>query len=174
MSRWDHTKGTRNSLDDICRRAGYADGRSGGVLPTDIIFIIDEAQKTYTDVEFWCNIIKSRSGQPTGPRFCLFSSYGNPLTGIPIYPRTITPLVLIPEQRVSLMRSHLKNSPDVCLFYNQAEYKEVIERYSKYPSHNFKLDPNAEGYLFSLTNGHPGAIRSMLAYLRFVRATSPQ
>jgi hypothetical protein len=167
---WDrgNSESARNFLARKCRESGYEDH---DIISESSVFIIDEAQQSYTHHDFWYDIIKTQSGQSSGPKFCLFSSFGSPVTGVPKLPRTITPPVLSNHQRVSLVKSHHPWSPDVGLFYNWDEFEDAVERYYRYSSARLKLDPGARDYLFSLTNGHPGAVRSLLGYLEMVCLT---
>ncbi|KAJ5788721.1 hypothetical protein N7457_003711 [Penicillium paradoxum] len=45
------------------------------ILHNDITFIIDQAQETYSDVDFWNQAIKPSIGHPERSKYCLFSSY---------------------------------------------------------------------------------------------------
>jgi len=60
------------------------------------------------------------------------------------------------------------DAPNVCLFYNEAEYKDVLRRFYKHTFGYFTLDADAEQYLFEFTNGHPAALTSILLYVRKV------
>lgn len=159
-----------------CHEGGYKNVQtSTDILCSDFVFILDEAQYTYPDAGFWYNIIKSAVGLHRGPRFCIFSSYGSPTTGAPEhdYPACITPPILGLEQRVSLTVSCKPGAPDVCLFYDSDEFNDVVGRYCKMPTIEFTLDTDVRDYLFSLTNGHPGMVYSVLGYIRRVGATRP-
>lgn len=126
------------------------------------VSIIDEAQMSYSDTAFWLSILKTQSGRGLGPRFCLFSSYGSPSTGVPNPNMNATPLNFGPLQRVSLVPS---TSP-IGLFYTEAEFLDVIVRQSQVPGRSkFSLDDDAQAYIYSITNGHPGAVKGLLDYI---------
>jgi len=152
----------------MCQQQGYLEARQLDILTLDIVFVIDEAQQTYVHSDLWYDVIKTQSKRPAGPRFCLFSSYGNPITGSTNYPFRTPPVVLAWSQRVSLIVTCNSDAPDICLFYNDAEYEDVLRRFYKQELNNFKLDADAERYLFEFTNGHPGAVRSILLYIQKV------
>lgn len=168
IEKWDHDKSAREFLVKKCHDFGHTEVRVSNVLTRDIVFIVDEAQQTYDCSDLWYTVIKSQSGQLTGARFCLFSSYGSPVMGSPYYPQSITPPILTFNQRVSLTASRNPDAPDICLFYDSPEFEEVVERFCKSPIIEFTLARDVRDYLLSLTNGHPGMVSSMLTYIRNV------
>jgi len=149
--------------DECGRRIDY---HSFFDIENNIVFIIDEAQESYADQTFWLSILKTQSGFRQGPRFCLFSSYGSPSTGLSALGMVSTPLRLAPMQRVSLMQSRQSFSPDIGLFYTKDEFDDVIKRWISSPGYSsFSLHGDASAYLFSITNGHPGAVAGLLSYI---------
>jgi len=76
-----------------------------------------------------------------------------------------TPPFLHVTKRVSIIRSSVKDTPDICLFYNETEFEDVVKRYCTDPTTRLSLDRAARTYLFSITSGHPGAVFSMLSYI---------
>ena len=153
-------------LTSRCSMAGYPGIQIDDYGDANIIFIIDEAQQSYSDISLW-DFIKERIGRREGLKFCLFSSYGSPSQGMvkTADTKSYTPPFLGPMKRVSLTRSVIKDSPDVCLFYNDLEFEDVVERFCKNPATRLKMDKAAQTYLFKITNGHPGAVASMLDYI---------
>ncbi|KAL4784923.1 hypothetical protein BJX76DRAFT_347377 [Aspergillus varians] len=136
-------------------------------LPQGAIIIVDEAQKTYSDLEFWHTIIKQRIyGDGQDIKICLFCLYGSPSTGVEKQPRYFTPAQFRKEQRVSLT-PHA--SCLIGLFFNKDEFKDAIQNITANPQFegSFTLDCNAKDYLFSLTNGHPGGVASLLQYIYY-------
>lgn len=132
----------------------------------NLIFILDEAQVTYSDSFFWCSVIKERLAVIKGPRFCLFTSYGSPSTGSPYYPNTTTPPILKREQRISLIAPHDHIGHDLCLFYKQEEFKDAVKRWADTTDHT--IDEDVASYIFEQTNGHPGVAGAMLRYVALV------
>ncbi|MBO0794274.1 MAG: hypothetical protein J2P36_25455 [Ktedonobacteraceae bacterium] len=153
-------------LTSRCRNAGYPGIQISEYGDANVIFIIDEAQLTYSDLGLW-DFIKERIGRREGPKFCLFSSYGNPSEGMVKTAETerYTPPFLNTKKRVSLTPSRTEGSPDVGLFYDDLEFRDVVRRFCADPATRLKLDKAAQTYLFKMTNGHPGAVGSMLNYI---------
>ena len=151
------------TLTSECERAGYRGIQIEIFSNVDITFIIDEAQDSYGDTGLW-NFIKAQNNKHPGPKICLFSSYGSPSSGM-VPRRHFTPDSFHITQRVSIIRSPVTDAPDICLFYNETEFEDVVKRYCMNPTTRLSLDNAAWTYLFSITNGHPGAVISMLSYI---------
>jgi hypothetical protein len=166
--KWDNKKPAAQVLSEQCHNHGYTEVLQSDILSIDITFIIDEAQQTYADPDLWYSIIKSQSQGVGGPCFCLFSSYGSPTTGAPDYPEATTPPILHFSQRISLTISGNSAAPDISLFYDLSEYQDVLDRFYKRPGIEFTLNIEVQGYIYALTNGHPGMIESILMYIRNV------
>lgn len=132
----------------------------------DFIFILDEAQATYSDSFFWYSIIKDRLAAIKGPRFCLFTSYGSPSTGSPDYQEISTPPILRMEQRISLTAPHNHVGHGVSLFYRQDEFKDAVQKWVDNTDHTIGED--VATYIFAQTNGHPGVAGAMLRYVTLV------
>ncbi|KAL5340622.1 hypothetical protein BJX70DRAFT_102203 [Aspergillus crustosus] len=134
-------------------------------LPQGAIIIVDEAQKSYSDLEFWHTIVKQRIyGDGQDIKLCLFCSYGSPSTGVEKQPGYFTPAHFRMDQRGSLT-PHASCS--IGVFFNRAEFKDAVQKVTGNPDFDekFMLDRDAENYLFSLTNGHPGGVVSLLQYI---------
>lgn len=157
---------TQDPLEHLAERSKLKNVTSENVLHRNVIFLLDEAQSSYEDFEFWLVVIKGQSNRRSGARLCLFSSYGSPATGSTVHSVfRSTPVHLGPAQRVSLTVSQVKNSPDFSLFYNEEEYYDVIQRLCSRPPTTCKFSREAQDYLFSITNGHAGATTSMMTYI---------
>jgi hypothetical protein len=151
------------TLASKCEKAGYPGIQIHLFCNVDIIFILDEAQDSYGDIGLW-SFIKSQNDRQRGPKFCLFSSYGSPSSGI-VTRSHFTPPFLHVTKRVSIIRSPVKDTPDICLFYNETEFEDVVKRFCTDPTTRLSLDKAGRTYLFSITSGHPGAVFSMLSYI---------
>jgi len=154
---------TTRYLTSECERAGYPGIRIDWFCEINIIFILDEAQEGYEDFDLW-SYIKFQSDNCFGPKLCLFSSYGSPANGM-VTSSSFTKPYFGPTRRVSIIRSTIEDSTDICLFYNEAEFEDVVRRYCTDPTTRLSLDKAARTYLFSITSGHPGAVFSMLSYI---------
>lgn len=162
---WHNVSNPTTHLVEQSILSGYDGVTPSNLRTLDIVFLFDEAQQSYQDSRLWLGIIKSQSLRPSGPKICLFSSYGSPATGPTQYPHGSTPIHFGAEQRVSISVSSIPGAPSICLFYNEEEFSEVVRLRCAGPTHKFAMDPNAIDYLYLITNGHPGAVTSLLGYL---------
>ncbi|KAL2852518.1 hypothetical protein BJY01DRAFT_91992 [Aspergillus pseudoustus] len=135
-------------------------------LNSGAYLIIDEGQKTYSDTKFWGKIIQDQIiGNGYNVHICLFCSYRSSVTGVDRSPDLFTPDTLKPTQRISLTpHEHC----DIGLCFNKNEFVDAIQKICQ--DHNtfhygFGLNATATEYLFTLTNGHPGGLRSLLEYI---------
>jgi len=148
-----------------CEASGYKGIGTDDFLSMKVVFLIDEAQLSYYDTDLWTGIIKTQSGRSYGPKFCLFSSYGSPANGPSKYPMRITPHQFGPSQRVSIIASPFADNGGICLFYNWDEFEDVVSKICSNPTSTFALDPDAREYLYSITNGHPGATDALVKFI---------
>ena len=163
---WHNIPDPTAHLASLCIASGYDEVKPNNLLTRDLVFLFDEAQQSYQDSRLWLGIIKTQSGESSGPKICLFASYGSPATGPTQYPHGSTPIHFGAEQRVSISVSSTSSGPNICLFYNKKEFREVMRlRCANHPTHKLAIDPAASDYLYSITNGHPGAVTSLLGYL---------
>ncbi|KAF7181039.1 hypothetical protein CNMCM7691_000168 [Aspergillus felis] len=147
-------------------------GSNMNYLAPGTILIIDEAQGSYSDTLFWNSIIKQRlSHEGLDISFCLFCCYGSPLSGVDMELdndiRAFTPAHFKLAQRVTLTPQSHPSSPPIGLFFTRSEFTDAAQRLiaNSCFQEKFTLRPDAEDYLFSLTNGHPGGLYSMLKYI---------
>ncbi|KAE8399221.1 hypothetical protein BDV37DRAFT_261238 [Aspergillus pseudonomiae] len=134
-------------------------------LSEGTVILVDEAQKTYSDSGLWNTIIKDRVyGNGEDIKVCLFCSYGSPSTGVDRQPNEYTPAFLNPEQRVTITPQ--PSSPPIGLFFTADEFRDAVQQICANPRFEagFTLDNDAQDYLFSLTNGHPGGVESLLRF----------
>ncbi|KAL2820735.1 hypothetical protein BJX63DRAFT_418354 [Aspergillus granulosus] len=132
------------------RNAGPADH----IVPGTIV-LVDEAQISYSDSDFWNSIIKE---------FCLFSLYGSPSTGVECV--DYTPARFNPHQCVTLTTQ--PNGPPLALFFSKDEAYKAMDQMATYDHRlapNTTFDNDAKDYLFSLTNGQPGGIKSLVDFI---------
>ena len=146
-------------------------------LAPGTILLIDEAQGSYADTLFWNSIIKERlSHEGRDINICLFCYYGSPVSGVDrelvldIDTRAFTPAHFKPAQRVTLTPQSGPSSPPIGLFFTRSEFADAAQRLianSRFQE-KFTLRPDAEDYLHSLTDGHPGGLSSVLKYIHDV------
>ena len=162
---WHNVGNPRTHLVNECKACGYYGIEPPTLTDANVVFVFDEAQQSYNDSRLWTGIIKTQSGSHGGPRICLFSSYGSPDTGLTQYPFGSTPVHFGPSQRISITSSHLAENGRVCLFYSPEEFEDVVSRRCSDQTKKFELDPAARKYLYSITNGHPGATDALLSFI---------
>lgn len=153
------------------QEAGFNYVTTNNILYLNIAYIIDEAQTSYEDDELWLCPIKlvNRTAHTTGPCFCLFIAYGSPSVGPDAFPPFGSPYSIVAdEQRVSITISSLPDSPRISLFFNRDEFDDVLRRKRHVRGRPVALDSTAADYVFHLTNGHPGAVESILDMLQMV------
>ena len=135
------------------------------LLHTNTVFIIDEAQESFADHALWLGPIKSQSGASGGARICLLSSYGSPTSGSPVFADAQVPLYLEPSQRVSIAEQSDPESSGICLFYNEEEFEDAVNRLCSCPDTSLDMDSSARAYLYAMTKGHPGAVEALASYV---------
>ncbi|KAE8149221.1 hypothetical protein BDV25DRAFT_156705 [Aspergillus avenaceus] len=165
--RWPH--GVDHSCTNFLVRkagdAGYPFITADTLQTDDIVFIIDESQASFGDVDLWLGFVKTQSGRGFGPRVCLFTAYGSPREG-PNYGIGTTPVYFGIQQRVSISVSNIEHSPRIGLFYTRNEFDDVIQRKCSAPWRVLPLHHDAKDYIFGLTNGHPGAVDGVLGMIQ--------
>lgn len=122
------------------------------------LFIIDEAQASYSCITFWNDFIKAISKQHA-PMVILFSSWGSAAGRSEA--KTPTPIYFDPNQRISI-RPPQDSESRVSVFFTRAEFDDVVHRVMVYESqHGQAFSPNGDvvDYIWNLTNGHPHATR---------------
>ncbi|BCR89869.1 uncharacterized protein ACHE_51067S [Aspergillus chevalieri] len=136
------------------------------VLTSNTVILVDEAQMTYSDDVLWNTILKGRQSSLFGYNFrlCLFCSYGSPETGPD--QTFFTPVRLSNQQCISLTPQSQQYSPPIGLFYDKEEFRDVVSRSIPVEyQETFTFDEGAQDYIFALSNGHPGAVESILSTL---------
>jgi len=151
-------------LTEKCHKQGHPTIQVSVFSEDDIIFIIDSAQMLYRYDELW-KFIKSAQGKPRGPKFCLFTTYGNPYR---MKGDDCTPDSLREVKQVSILCSHNEESPAISLFLNDNEFGDALARFCLHPTTKLPLERAAREYLRKITSGHPGALIAMLSYVRQV------
>ena len=188
VDEWSTKVRAADIIQAKCRSKGYWRYLNGFDLGNELVIILDDAEKTYEDKRLWCGLIKHALRNHYSIRMCIFSSYGDPTAGPPLheFPMGTTAPGIPPSKQVSLTaafpssRNRWSELPDVCLFYDVEEYQEVVDKCCKEMSSRdtgldkdkeFDLHTDLREYIFLLTNGHPGAVSSLLEYICIVGAT---
>ncbi|KAJ5107228.1 hypothetical protein N7456_003903 [Penicillium angulare] len=137
----------------------------------DYVLIIDDAETSFHDREFWNGFVLKALQRKCKARLCLFSSGGSPISGTDR--ETFAHLQsgpFFPRNRVSVLPSAVEDSPPFGLFFTRVEFDDVIRRYCTSASHNPKLSLEvcAEDKIFEVTRGHPGAVNGLLQLIQHV------
>lgn len=134
------------------------------------VILVDEAQGSYSDVGFWNTVIKGRrSGEGPNIKICLFSSYGSPWTGVEENKVLFTPATFGPPQRVTLTPQPNEMAPKIGLFFTEEEFNQAVDLLTAHRfEEKFDLHAEAKRYLFALTQGHPGAVTSLVNFVHYV------
>lgn len=167
---WPHNLPERNFWRNLIRRINETYG--DGSVPADkglsnTVLLVDEAQATYSDSIFWNRMLKDIVGYGRNIRVCLFSSYGSPWTGIPEYAfqSKWVPVRFDRANCVSLIPSAIPNAPQIGLFFSRDEFEIAWAKACIDPPMTYVFEEAARQYILLLTNGHPGAVKSMAGYL---------
>jgi len=135
----------------------YLNKRKGWIPGKDTVFIFDEAQVTYKDVELWNELFKGIHDYPDR-RAIAFASYGSPSSLIDIQG---TPIFIAPAARVSLLpTAHEDNLPAAGLLFTLAEFDELVSK--QYPDSEHHFHSSFLDMVFEITEGHVGAMYSFL------------
>ncbi|KAF8246934.1 hypothetical protein K440DRAFT_601858 [Wilcoxina mikolae CBS 423.85] len=157
-----------NILVQECHIAGYTDINQSTLRDTDIVLILDEGQMSYGDQGLWLGFVKTQNGRRSGPRICVFTSYGSPSGGPSDFTQGSPLSFLGVEQRVSITISPMENSPRIGLFYSRDEFDDVVRRLSADPRRPLRLHTDAKDYVFELTSGHAGAVEGVIGMIERV------
>lgn len=135
-------------------------------LPGQYLLMIDEAQSSYWDQQFWSDYVKqlAQGTWPTTAYLILFSSHGSHTelgAGIP----AVTPPYLVPSQQVGLQKNAEDNP--VGLLLTHEEFQDALQRKLATKTHPLRdtNSPEIEDYLFGITQGHAGALDGIIEAL---------
>ena len=130
------------------------------------VIIIDEAQASYDDFNFWANLVKPVADNRYGPMIALFSSYGSPVEGRPT--GKIVPMRFPIHQRMSI-RPLTRDNIQFSIFFTRQEFEDLIRltrSQSGVDGEPFILSTGCIEHLWHYSNGHPGGIMALLDVLK--------
>ncbi|KAL4937462.1 hypothetical protein BDV06DRAFT_215887 [Aspergillus oleicola] len=162
-----HDAWTEFSLRLQHRYPGY---HSTEYFASKNVILVDEAQGSYADIGFWNTVIKDRrSSLGHDIKICLFSSYGSPWTGLDSNKVVFTPATFGPRQRVTLTPQPNERAPKIGLFFTEEEFDQAVDLLTtRQYEEKFDIDVEARRYLFALTDGHPGAVASLVSFIHYI------
>ena len=135
----------------------------------DLVFIF---QMSFHYHDLWLGFVKTQSDTNLGPRICVFSSYGSPTVaaeGFDYDRINGSPLAhLGVQQRVSITVSVIEGSPSIYLFYTRTEFEDAVRRLCTRVRKPLPLHKGAIDYIFTLTKGHPGAVKAVVKMIQKV------
>ena len=119
--------------------------------------LIDEAQDSYWDEDFWNDFLKQLQGFDKGTRAILFCSYGSP-SARPNDHAAFTPLSIGAVARVSLRP---QSTDDIGLLLTREEYEELLRKHPKV----LAFDEGLKSAIYEWTAGHVGAVYVLIEFI---------
>jgi hypothetical protein len=140
-----------------------------GFLSNRYLLIIDEAQNSYSSMDFWINYIKSVADVqfPTKPYVLMLSSWSSP-SDTPITHINSAPATFEAAKRMSIQPS---KDVSIGLYFNEREFNNFVILYARgvearqNGKYKMAFDTQAIEFLFEFTSGHPGLIKALLALI---------
>lgn len=122
--------------------------------------IMDEAQSTYGDTELWDFIAKDLTSHPTGIRIMIIAAIGSSGDfADPLH----TPMILEPQLRMCMRPT--ERFP-VGVYLDRSECYDMVKRFglnrSKSLVDAFEVTPDVNLWIWSLSAGHCGVVKTLL------------
>lgn len=154
-----------DSPDDSCAFLQRILGSTLAQLPRlrqPIILLVDEAQTSRSDTFFWNNFLKLLVQPHVVPVYVVMCSAYGSAGRFPVDLPLMTPPVLSPIQRIELTWSGDGEYIPIGLYLSRDETTDVFDRTTQYHQDHPRYSEALRDYLFHLTNGHPGALTSIM------------
>ncbi|KAF8418995.1 hypothetical protein EV426DRAFT_720268 [Tirmania nivea] len=135
------------------------------IFMAPVVVLIDEAQSTYWDTDFWNDGLKAAIDRKNGMTFVLASSYGSPsgsqlVANVPPHVGYhLTPVQFAEAHMVGLKPDERGGTLGV--FFSETEFDDLL---STDPS--MKLGEDVKELIYRLTGGHSGATVDVLSYVK--------
>ena len=123
-----------------------------------VVYLIDEAQGSYEEIEFWNNDLKNRLSRHQ-PSFILVCLYGADVSHHRLSDEVSKSLSVSPHQRVELRPSRINNP---FLLFSLEETKNVVQKWAML--NQYKVTDDLYEYLHLVTDGHPGIVGFVLLH----------
>lgn len=125
-----------------------------------VVYLIDEAQVSYEEIQFWNNDLKNRLSRQQ-PSYILVCLYGADLSHHRCSDDESRSLSVSPYQRVELRPSSTNNP---FLLFSLEETKIVVQKWAMF--NQYKLTDDLYEYLHLVTGGHPGMVGFVLLHFQ--------
>ena len=125
-----------------------------------VLFIIDDAQTTYSDTDLWNIYLKQCSNGNTPAKFLLLARYGSTSKWKNELPM-VTLWQPISSQQVFLRPPSLPNYPNISISFNITELTDAVRQHER-EFNKHRLTNDAIEALFNVSSGHAGLVRSLL------------
>ncbi|KAJ5578424.1 uncharacterized protein N7459_007388 [Penicillium hispanicum] len=167
LNDWTDTQPHESSyLDVLVRHAvskGYTFISRDLISEQDIVFILDEAHHSFQDTELWNAFLRIQHEDPSfpaGAKVCIFSRYGNQMSGPEalIEPRSSARDEI--KQEVSIGSPSRIPTPKMPTFFDSEESSSVVHYFLVY--RDIPYDCDVRAFISSITNRHPGAVTALL------------
>lgn len=125
------------------------------------IYLIDEAQNSYSDVEFWTRVLKNRFTRSRSlfVLVCVYGSTTDSLTRFIGRDQDIQSEVITIDQSQRIdLRPSVKGG--LCMQFTLKETEDVVQKWAY--DNKFKLMGNVGEYMHTATSGHPGMLGMLL------------
>jgi hypothetical protein len=160
----DAWRGKRDYKEFICSLSEHTMIEADFTAPRNpILIILDEAQLSYEDSNFWIEFVKIQASPARTPnlRAVLFSSWGSASSKV-LNIRGSVPVVLSDAQRVELITQ--PGWPhNLALCFDFKDVEDIGARMSQEFRSN--LDRDIIEYVLRMSNGHPGVTMGLFISL---------
>lgn len=127
-------------------------------LKAKVLYLIDEAQISYEEIDFWDTGLKNRLSRQQ-PSYVLVCLYGLDVSHHRLSNEVSRSLSVSPHQRVELRPSSTNNP---FLLFSLEETKIVVQKWAMI--NKYKLTDDLYEYLHLVTGGHPGMVGFVLLH----------
>lgn len=155
-------------IEDIVRQPTYynenVEQKGWNISNPKSVLVIDEAQETYSDKNFWVGKVKKIANEmfvTMKGRIILFASYGSPSMRFLNF--NTTPILIPESRRIGLWPiDHDNGLPSVGLFLSRDEYPAIAS--NGVANHHF--DSTFLEWVYEITAGHVGAFVDILLFTK--------
>ncbi len=126
------------------------------------LYLIDEGQKSYDDIEFWARELKNPVVTRFRPMFVVVCLYGADVcVNRPPHVESLS-LDINPVQRIELRPSRTSNP---YILFTLKETTVVIQKWANF--YRLELTDDIYEYIYRATDGHPGIVGLLLLHFNY-------